>query len=357
MTRTVDLIKDLVRMRTTKGRREELERCRERIASCFEDTDLVVRRYDHNGKPSLVVSTTETKEPRYMLHGHLDVVEADEEMFDPGIEADRMYGRGTADMKGGLGCLIEVMRRLDKKTDPPETALVVVSDEEVGGFDGMKYLLEEEGYIPDFAISAEPTEPGEGFEIVTKQKGRFAVDLIVDGDPAHASRPWNGDSAYRRFHELYNEVEAIFPEIHGERWQTTMTPTTIEGGDATNTVMDEVTTRLDVRYTDDLRPDEIKDHLDQIDGLEYDVIFEEPMLLTPEDDPHVRRLREVIEDIAGTSRQKQEHYASDMRFLTEQDIPAVVFGPKGRGLHGEDECLDLSSLEPYITILIRFLET
>lgn len=357
MNGTVDLIEELVQLRTTKGNPEELRRCRELIASRFDDTGLVVRRYEENGKPSLVVSTTETTEPEYMLHGHLDVVEADDRLFEPQIEDGRMYGRGTADMKGGLACLIEVMERLDEQDDPPETALVVVADEEIGGFDGMNYLLEEEGYRPGFAISAEPTTPGEGFEIVTKQKGRFAVDLTVEGDPTHASRPWNGENAYETFHELYPQVEAIFPDIDEEGWKTTMVPTTIEGGDATNTVMGEVTARLDIRYTADLTPDEIKERLAAIDRLSYETIFEEPMLLTHEDDPDVRKLRDAIAAVTGHKcRIRHEHYASDMRFLTEKDLPAVVFGPQGEDLHGEDECLDLDSLEPYIESLMRFLE-
>src|SRR5689334_5935713 len=59
-----------------------------------------LHRAESDGKPSLIVTLRDTRAPAVMLNAHLDVVSARPEQFQPEVRADRIYGRGSQDMKG-----------------------------------------------------------------------------------------------------------------------------------------------------------------------------------------------------------------------------------------------------------------
>lgn len=141
MEEVVDLTKDLVKFKTEKGNRKEMEACLDYIAEYFGEEEFSIRRHERNGQPSMVIGFEDLESPEVMLHGHIDVVDAEGEMYEPEIKEGRIYGRGTSDMKAGLACLMKAMK--DLKEEAPSVALMVVTDEEAGGHDGAGYLFSE----------------------------------------------------------------------------------------------------------------------------------------------------------------------------------------------------------------------
>ncbi|MFB6216629.1 MAG: M20/M25/M40 family metallo-hydrolase, partial [Candidatus Aenigmatarchaeota archaeon] len=133
--RVAELASELIKFQTTRHRPDEIEKCLEFIEGYF-DEGFAVRRFEKNGKPSLVISLEKIREPKILLHSHIDVVEAEEDMFLPQIEDGCLYGRGSADMKAGVACLMKAMKDLRELEDQPSVALMITSDEERGGFNG-----------------------------------------------------------------------------------------------------------------------------------------------------------------------------------------------------------------------------
>ena len=93
-----------------------------------------------------------------MLEGHIDVVPAHAEQFEPRLEGDRLYGRGAYDMKGAIAAMMVVTAAL-RDQDRVRVRLGIVGDEESEeGEDRGCDRLVDCGFIGDFAITGEPTD-------------------------------------------------------------------------------------------------------------------------------------------------------------------------------------------------------
>lgn len=411
----LEVTEDLIRFQTYHDEfpafedRSEVDAAFDYVEDYFSDGDFVVQRYGenpeefdgetygpavyNNPKPSMVVSFEDTKEPEYMLHGHLDIAQPDADNHlagTEGIEDDeearqahfrtmtedgRMYGRGTADMKAGVASLMKVMKDLEEKENRPSAALMLTSDEELGGFRGAGHLFNDVGYDPEIMISAEPNtdeeiEMGIGY----RQKGVFHLGIETDGTSAHGSRPWNGENAADKlldYVEEYRQVQDLFENPEGgDNWTTTMNLGKLEAGEKRTKVPGEGLMELDMRYTDDYRPEAIIQDIagvfgvdassveqpsevaevmsEEVDELNFEVINNAPMQLNDKDDERLQELAEAIESATGTEAEfRRNEGASDARFPTIKGKAGVTFGPKGDNLHGPEEYVEVDSIEPY----------
>lgn len=347
------LAEDMVRFRSTKKNPGEIERCLKYIEEYFSDDDFVIKRYEKEGTPSMVISFEDTKEPELVLHGHIDVVPGSDDLYEPEIRDGKMYGRGTADMKAGVACLMKLLK--DLRQEEPSVALMIVADEETGGFKGAKYLFSEIGYQPEFAVSAEPNNMERYMDIVIKQKGVMRAEITAEGKNAHGSRPWDGGNAAEKLIEKYPEIREFFPENEEKTWDTTVNLGVLDSGEAVNQVPDEATAKLDIRYSENYVPEEITEDLEKVRGVKVVVSSKEPMLNNDPEDESIQRLKDKVEAVTGKCKLAKKEPASDMRHLTREGIPAVVFGPEGYNVHSPDEHANVESFGDYYEIMKRFI--
>lgn len=346
--RIVKLTRDLMEFRTTHDN-DRFEEALDYIRRYFSTTDVRFREYENEGYKSLLIHRGSPEKPGLLLHGHIDVVEAEEDMFKPRVEDGKLYGRGSADMKAGVAALMDVM----KETDNTNLSLLIVTDEEIGGFNCMGHVIED--LEPDFAISAEPNNTSGYLDIVTKQKGVLQVEVEKEGSAGHASRPWKGDNAAEELIGKYPEIKALFEDYSEDHWVTTCNLGTMDSGKSMNRIPDKASLGLDIRFSDQYRSDQVLKDLRDIQGIEVEVKADEPMLDTDDGDDNVERLNSIAGEF-GESGIVRKEPASDMRFLSEKGVPAVVFGPEGYNSHAGDEYAVISSFEDYCEILERFIE-
>ncbi len=314
-----------------------------------------VHRFDVEQKPSLMVTLRDTHTPAIILNGHLDVVAARAEQYQPVVRDGRIYGRGSQDMKGACAVLMRLMGDLAALPDPPDVGFMFVTDEEIGGFHGTNYLLEH-GWRSTFFIAAEPTD----LNICYAAKGMVRFDITLHGRPAHGSRPWEGVNPIHLLRDGLLALERRFPTPREAVWATTAAPTVVRGGDTLNRIPESVTLALDIRHVPEETPDEIEEAVracfpgatvtrNSNGGIP---------LMTDPNDPHLARLAASVERITG--RQPafyREHYGSDARFYSGAGIPAICFGPAGEGLHSDHEWVNIASLEQLYRILRDFVTT
>ena len=172
------------------------------------ETDADVRRDDAGN----VIARKGTGEPSLALVGHHDVVEpAPDQVADGTItvrrSADRLHGRGTADMKGALGAMLLAFRDAS-----PEQELVFASfaGEERGGV-GARAAIEA-GFSPDYAIVGEGSASysnGGVLDVAVGHKGRLARTIQVSGTGAHASQPETGDNAIYRAAGVVDQLREL----------------------------------------------------------------------------------------------------------------------------------------------------
>ena len=126
--------------------------------------------------------------------GHTDVVPARRWFtkkagpFEPKIARDRLYGRGTCDMKGSIACMLTAVQRFSWDDLKKPFYFVLTADEEIG-FGGAKQVVEESKYYREMvdhqtkAIIGEPTS----LEVVHAHKGSCKITAVSRGVAAHSS--------------------------------------------------------------------------------------------------------------------------------------------------------------------------
>jgi succinyl-diaminopimelate desuccinylase len=344
---------DLMEFETVKGEEREFEKAFEYIESYFCDTDLELDEHIYNGKKTLVARNNEN--PEIMLHGHVDVVEADEELFEPRMEDGKLYGRGSADMKSGLASLMKLTKEYSESD--ASLGLMIVSDEEIGGFDGAEKMITEEFYSPEFGISAEPNNTEGDLKIINQQKGVIRLKLTADGKNAHGSTPWNGENAAEKLWKGYEKFKSNF-EGSEENWGTTLNLGKFQSGQAFNIVPDEAEAFIDIRWTENYPPEQIREDLERIDEVEYSIEAVDPALNTDSENEYVQLIQEKSESVLGEKVMlERKPPASDMRHFMKEDIPAVVFGPEGYNVHENEEYLVIDSLEDYYSVMDNFVSS
>jgi acetylornithine deacetylase/succinyl-diaminopimelate desuccinylase family protein len=305
------------------------------------------------------------KEGRVLyFHGHYDVVPAaDEEQFQPQIEGDILYGRGTSDMKGGIAAMVYALRAL-KDCDVPlngRVGLTIVPDEETGGRLGTRHLAEN-GLLAKDGIGMLTAEPTSGV-VWNASRGAVTLRVIVKGLASHVGLQCRGINAFERMLrvgqtllELKNEVEkrktAFRIEPEEARNSILMMGGVVEGGNGFNLVPDRCSFTLDRRINPEenlaVEKKRILDVLDRLNiDMEVETIQEGASAGVSEDIPLGRALAESIEDVTEQpARFEMCPGLLEIRFYAERDVPAFAYGP---GLlaasHGPGEYVQVSDIE------------
>jgi succinyl-diaminopimelate desuccinylase len=168
------------------------------------------------------VNGTNSNGPCVHFNGHLDVVPVGEgwtrDPFGGEIVGDRLYGRGTTDMKAGLAASLYAIEAIRRAGIPLPGAVEqsATVDEESGGFAGVAYLAEH-GYLnPERQQHVIITEPHGPDRICLGHRGVWWFDVVVHGHIAHGSMPFNGINAVDRMTELISAVNSrLRPRLAG----------------------------------------------------------------------------------------------------------------------------------------------
>ncbi len=325
------------------------------VKGWLEARGIEAEHEEVRGLPVLKAEVGAVEGPTVVLHGHLDVVPGRPGQFDPRVDGDRLYGRGSYDMKGALAAMLVTTAAM-RDQDEVRVRLGIVGDEESEeeaerGSD----RLVDSGFIGDFAITGEPTD----LQIGVEAKGVLALRLEVAGVAAHGATPWLGDNAALRAVDVFRSIESLpFARQSSELFdRPSINLGRILGGDALNKVPDRCAIDVDIRYLPDQDPAMI---LDQVRGLpdaaQVAQLFTRPPAVVDRDLPYVRALRDAASaHHEGEPMSVGRDGASDAVSFLRVGVPAVEFGPVGDGHHGPGEWVSVSSLLTYRQTLESFL--
>ena len=315
---------------------------------------FTIEEFEKDGNPSILVYR-ELKRPKkfkVILNAHLDVVSAKDFQFKPYEKNGRLYGRGAIDMKGSAAVEILVFKELAKKLNYP-LGLQLVTDEEIGGFNGTKFQIEKE-VRGEFVIAGEPTD----FGINNQAKGIIWAKIKTKGKSAHGAYPWLGENALWKMFKIQEKIKKVYPLVEKEAWQTTCNLAKIETSNQTfNKVPDDATLYLDIRYIPEDKKKVLK-NLKKIVGKDgrLEIVLKEPAQFTHQNNPYVLKLKKATKKITKKpAKIIVKHGGSDIRHYNQIGVEGVTFGPVGQGLHSDNEWVDIKSLEQYYFILKEFL--
>jgi len=309
------------------------------------------------------------------LSGHTDVVPVEGQSWtsDPFVLAERdgrLYGRGTADMKGFLACVLAAVPDFLKRQLAVPIHLAFSYDEEVGCL-GVRPLIAELGRRltkPRLVIVGEPTS----MSVVDAHKGPVRWHIEIKGRAAHSSMAPLGANAIAVAGKLLDELGRIEDELkrapRDERFDppyATLQVTRIEGGTATNIVPVSCQLDFDVRALPSVDAATIDRRLRTL--AERDCV-PEMRRVAPESGIDIRITNEVPPFAAGSASeavalalhlagQNETHavsYATEAGLFQEAGSPAVVVGPGDIAqAHAADEWIAKEQLDDCMGFLGR----
>ena len=348
----IELSKKLIFIKSDPENKLELNKALDLIKSEFKG--FTIEDFEKNNKKSILVSNSKKGQRnfRVILNGHLDVIPGKDFQYNPIIKDGKLFGVGSMDMKSNVACLVKVFKEVSKKVEYP-IALQIVTDEEIGGFDGTKYQIDE-GVRSDFVISGETTN----FNIVNRARGIIWLKIHSKGLTAHGAYPWRGENSIWILNEFLNKLKNEFPNPKEEDWKTSVNLAKIEVGNNTfNKIPDESVCWLDIRFIPEDR-DLVIPKIQSLmtNNMEMEIVANEPALFVDESNYYLQHLKTVCKNIRG---EESIFYgakgSSDARHFTRVNNDGIEFGPIGGGIGTDEEWVDISSLEVYYNILKEFL--
>lgn len=383
----VEVLKELISIPTVNPPGAEYARCAEKIASrlseigfdaeLIEIPDEYLDKYypyrpQHRGHRRLIVYAKRGRGARVLhFNGHYDVVPPgsgwSRDPFTPALEGDRIYGRGSTDMKGGIAAVMAFLRAsrdlgLDRRV---ALEAAFVPDEESGGV-GTRYLVERLGRAPEMVIVAEPSTSR---RVVIGHKGLVRGVVRVLGKQAHGSSPWLGDNAFLKASALALRFYQLYSPVIGARSTRAPTedpreamPTINLGGYAEslsrkdNTVPGEFLFSFDRRVLPDEDLGSVEKELVEILGRasgdvgarhEVEILSSVPPSLTPEESELVRISTACLEKASGIKpRPVISPGRDDSVYYRLRGSQVVALGPGVRGVaHMADEYNTVSEIE------------
>jgi succinyl-diaminopimelate desuccinylase len=355
-------IEAFVKIPSTASNPQALQQAVDFMASFIQEHAAVtIERFEKNGKPSLLAYRHGDRPKRFdiLLNAHVDVVPGKKEQFSSVVKDGRLYGRGAFDMK--TAALVETLVFCEMANRVPYAlGLQIVSDEEVGGYDGVKYQLDQ-GVRADFVLTGEHAlEPG---TIYTEQRGIAWIEVAFRGQTAHGGYPWNGNNALIQASTFAHKVLERYPLPRSKIWGTTANIASIETTNKThNRVPEDALIKIDFRFT---REDPV---FHTIESLKQFVHSLDPMaeiknipvfdlaMTVDESNPRLQALmRAVGKETHQPARLDRRYAGGDARHYAALGDAAVEFGLTGSDMHGNDECVELTAIPTYAIILTTFL--
>jgi succinyl-diaminopimelate desuccinylase len=338
--------------------------CTQHLGAILEEAGYTVAYHEYaEGRTSLVARIGRSaSKPPICFTGHVDTVPLGaapwkHDAFAGETDGDRVYGRGSTDMKSGIAAFIAAAVELAPHlAQSPGVMLVITAGEEIG-CEGAKFLADRNLLEPAGAlVIAEPTA---NYPYIG-HKGLAWFEVETHGVTAHGSMPEVGDNAIVKMARVIGDLEGFrFPvESHAIMGKPTLNVGTIRGGLNTNSVPDEARITVDTRTVPGV------DHVHLCKSLESLVaprgatvrkIVDTPSLYTEPSHEWVQRVFEACTPFLGERpAPKTITFSTDGADLKRGfggAIPAVVLGPGEPKLaHQTDEWCSLNRIDQSVDL-------
>ena len=312
--------------------------------------------------------------PIFAFAGHTDVVPAGNEdawntsPFEPTIKGDYLYGRGAADMKGGLASMVTATENFvqDNPDHNGTIAFLITSDEEGVAINGtvkvMDYLNENDTKI-DYCLLGEPSSTSiTGDVIKNGRRGSLNGVINVNGQQGHVAYP----------HLAKNPIHFIAPALNDlclQEWDSgnEYFPATSfqisnfhSGGGVTNIVPGEAKVMFNFRYSTETTKEELMAKVHEIlDNHKIDYTLDwhhsgNPFL-TPVGDLVSACVSAIEETKDITPELSTSGGTSDGRFIAKEGTQVVELGPVNATIHQINESILVKDLEDLSSIYTKVL--
>ncbi|MGR5154129.1 succinyl-diaminopimelate desuccinylase [Photobacterium swingsii] len=313
--------------------------------------------------------------PLFVFAGHTDVVPSGNVAqwhtppFEPTIIDGYLHGRGAADMKGSLACMIVAIERFIAE-NPDHTgsiALLITSDEEgpfINGTTRVIDTLEARNEKIDMCIVGEPSSTHEVGDVVKNgRRGSITGDVTIKGTQGHVAYPHLADNPVHRAMPALAELAATTWDNGNDYFPPTsfQIANLAAGTGASNVIPGEFNVQFNFRFSTELTDEDIKRKVHSVldaHGLDYDLkwtLSGQPFLTD-----HGTLLDAVVTAIETVNHKRPELLTtggtSDGRFIARTGAQVVELGPVNATIHKVNECVKVADLEKLTDMYQKVLE-
>lgn len=377
--RAVSLLQDLVRCASVTpkddGALGVLERA---LKSAGFETHIV--RFSEAGTPDIdnLFAKIGSGAPHITFAGHTDVVPTGDVSkwtqppFGGNIVNGKIYGRGTADMKGGVAASVAAaLAYLEQHGAPKGTiSFLITGDEEGPAINGTVKLLEwarAQGEKFDHCLLGEPTNPGFMGEMMKiGRRGSLTGDIRVHGTQGHVGYPHLADNPIPHLMRILTALKATPLDTGTAHFDASnLEITTFDvANPASNVTPAEAFARFNVRFNDiwtlKSLEAELRNRIEAAQGgANASVHFEKSNATAFMTQPgaFTALVSKAIELETGhTPVLSTTGGTSDARFIKDY-AQVVEFGLVGKTMHGIDEHVDIADVEALARIYERVLQS
>lgn len=371
-----EILGQLIRIRTPQPAGDEKDAVlflKEVLGGLTSDITII----DHGANRASMMLTLPGRDRSraVAVAGHLDTVNVDSEEswthapFSAFCDGDSLYGRGAADMKGGVTSIVLVALELLQKGFEPsmDVHFCFTADEEYGGM-GAQALCNS-GKL-DRVMEMVIVKPTNG-RIGLAGKGALGLSVKARGLSAHASRPDQGVNAVEQISALARSISIMLRKRgrYPLLGLSTCVITGLHGSISSNVVPDRAEATFDIRTSPGIAHVGLMEQIHELARvqmqknpplvLEIVPYLDRQALGMDEDAPLVRRFAHIFKDLGLPWEMTGISYFTDASvFVPKLGVPFVVIGPgEERFFHQADEYVSIRSVLESARILRKYIET
>jgi succinyl-diaminopimelate desuccinylase len=312
--------------------------------------------------------------PLFAFAGHTDVVPAGDENawntkpFEPTIKDGYLYGRGAADMKGGLASMVTATEKFIKENPNHKgrIAFLITSDEEGVAVNGtvkvMDYLKANEQNI-DYCLLGEPSSTSSTGDVIKNgRRGSLNGVLKINGKQGHVAYP----------HLAKNPIHLVSPaldDLCNQEWDngndyfpaTSFQISNMHSGDGvTNVIPGDAQVKFNFRYSTETNKENLQKKVHEIldlHNLDYSIEWSHSgyPFLTPKG-ALVSACVEAIKKTKGIETElSTSGGTSDGRFIAQEGTQVVELGPVNATIHQINESVLVQDLDDLSEIYYQVL--
>ncbi len=359
----VKFCQELVRIKSVNPPGDELQAAKY-VASVLKGVGLKVELIKHSAARSSVLARLKGsgRKPGLLYNGHLDTVPVGLEKwthdpFEGVVSGGKVWGRGSADMKGGLAALLVLSKAMAEARMPLQGDLIIAATagEEIDSLGATAVAARSDLGPVQAVVIPEPSYN----DVFVAEKGALWLELTTQGKTAHGSMPEMGRNAIMMMVSFVDELGKMsFPyKEHPLLGGFSQSINTITGGVKTNVVPDQCAVTVDMRTVPG------QDHraiLNQVEGLIEDLSKRVPdfkasvrmtndraPVETSPGEPVVQAFADVVAEVAGERPVPKgvRYYTDAVAFVPALKAPMIICGPgDAKMAHQPNEHVEISKL-------------
>ncbi len=351
--------------------------CFDVIKQQFDGLDFSFEETNYKNISNLIITNGDSKNKTFCFLGHTDVVPPGPESewsvppFSGEIIDNKIYGRGAADMKGGVACFISALKEfLSENKDPSFNIMVLLNSNEEGKLENGKVdrvineMIDKDKFI-DFCLIGEPSSSKKVGDVIRiGRRGSLSGNLKVYGIQGHVAYPKQALNPILGIGKTLVELKNMEWDRGNENFEpTSFQVSNIKSGTgAENVVPGVLEMTFNFRFSPESSPDGLKEKFEALlkkSDLKYDVSWTLSAL------PFLTAKTEFI-DIVKSSIKEINNIdtkidngggTSDGRWVAPMGSEIVELGPLNKTIHQIDEHVDIEDLstlkEIYKKILLK----